>query len=121
LAGLPENERPEKVLFCTITDGEHNSNLEGDAYQFTADQVKQMVEHQTEIYDWDFVYIGANQDSWAVGQTIGNNVGTTLNYVATAAGTTNMFDSLNSNTITYRSATIKKKFTFEEEQTTKKS
>jgi len=121
LADLPETERPERVLFVTITDGEHNSSIDkingeiikSNFHQFNAKQVKNMTQHQEEVYSWDFAYIGANQDAWAVGASMGcsNN----LNYVATAAGTNMMWNKLSDSATKYRSASIKSKFAFEPE------
>lgn len=121
LAVLDESERPERVLFVTITDGYDNSALyeiEGKRitehfHQFTSAQVKNMINHQEEVYNWDFAYIGANQDAWAVGSAMGcsNN----LNYVATAAGTNTMWNKLSDSATKYRSASVKSKFAFEPE------
>jgi hypothetical protein len=104
LAALPESERPEKVLVVTITDGEDNSTLDNfrDAVKYTADVVKGMVTHQTEAYKWDFAYIGANQDAWAVGGSMG--VSNNLNYVADSHGTAMAFQNLTKSTLSYRSA-----------------
>lgn len=66
LEALPESERPNKVIVVTITDGVENASRE-----FTRQKIKAMIKHQTEVYGWDFVYIGANQDAVAVGQTLG--------------------------------------------------
>jgi len=66
LKKTPENERPSKVLVCIVTDGQENSSKE-----FTSSQIKQMIEHQTEKYQWDFIYLGANQDAFAVGGNLG--------------------------------------------------
>jgi hypothetical protein len=112
LAALPESERPEKVLIVTITDGEDNSILSNfkDAVQYTATKVKEMVKHQTENYKWDFAYIGANQDAWAVGSSMG--VTNNLNYVADSAGTAYAFDNLTKSTLSYRSAGPSRAFAF---------
>lgn len=109
LSNMPENERPEKVFVITITDGEDNSVLtninEPNEYKvYTSDEVKEMIKHQTEAYNWDFAYIGANQDAWSVGSGMGHTSGTTLNYVASAAGTACMFNKLSDDTVSYRSA-----------------
>lgn len=118
-ADLSENERPERILFVTITDGEHNasiSRVNGDQidynkfHQFTSDQVKSMVEHQEQVYKWDFAYIGSNQDVWDVGSKMG--ISNNLNYVASAAGTSDMFDNLEKSTTTYRSSKEKICFKF---------
>jgi uncharacterized protein YegL len=66
LAKTPEDERPEKVVFAIVTDGHENSSRE-----YNAAGVKKAVEHQTTKYDWDFVYLGANQDAVFVAQTLG--------------------------------------------------
>jgi len=120
LARLSEDERPERILFVTITDGEHNSQLNsinGDRvwdlknfHQFTVDQVKNMVEHQEQVYKWDFAYIGANQNAWKVGGSMG--VSNNLNYVASSKGTADMFDNLEKSTATYRSSEKKMCFSF---------
>jgi hypothetical protein len=108
LANMFEEERPEKVFVVTITDGEDNSVLTDvnrpNQYKiYRADEVKEMIKHQTEIYKWDFAYIGANQDAWAVGNSMGHSSGTTLGYVASATGTAYMFNKLSDDTIKYRS------------------
>jgi len=102
LAALPESERPEKVLVVTITDGEDNSVLSNvpESFQYTSTKVKEMVKHQNENYKWDFAYIGANQDAWAVGSSMG--VSNNLNYVADSAGTAYAFDNLTKSTLSYR-------------------
>lgn len=106
LAALPESERPEKVLVVTITDGEDNSTLTNfaDAIQYNSEKVKGMVTHQTDVYKWDFAYIGANQDAWAVGGSMG--VANNLNYVADSHGTAMAFDNLTKSTLRYRSAPL---------------
>lgn len=98
-ANMPEEERPEKVLVVTITDGEENSSI-----GWTAKQIKQMIQHQEEKYKWEFVYLGANQDAWAVGDTMGVKSSSTLAYVASKGGTEALFMSLSSKTAAYRCA-----------------
>ena len=105
LSELQEHERPEKVLIVTITDGEDNDHLHNVGTRYSSEQVKEMVKHQTEVYKWDFAYIGANQDAWAVGGSMGcaNN----LNYTADSKGTALAFDTLSSSTLSYRSCSNK--------------
>ena len=97
LAETPESDRPEKVLVVVITDGEENSSDE-----WTGEQVKQIIEHQEEKYKWEFVYLGANQNAWAVGGNLGFKASSTLAYVASAGGTKGMWDSLSDKTAKYR-------------------
>jgi hypothetical protein len=63
-----------KVLFVIITDGEENSSRE-----FTREKVNEMIKTMT-TKKWSFVYLGANQDAWAVGSLLGIAKGNTLNF-----------------------------------------
>jgi uncharacterized protein YegL len=53
LSNMPEEERPSKNLIVIMTDGEENSSKE-----FTLAKVQEMIKHQTEKYNWSFVYMG---------------------------------------------------------------
>lgn len=103
LANTDECDRPEKVLVVIITDGGDNDHLTnvGKDVHFSSEKVKEMVKHQTDNYKWEFAYIGANQDAWAVGGSMG--VANNLNYAATSNGTAMAFATLGSSTVNYRS------------------
>lgn len=75
LAAMPEDERPSKVIFAIVTDGYENASRE-----YTREAVKAMVKHQTDVYNWDFIYIGANQDAVEVGRTLGVKGGSALTF-----------------------------------------
>jgi len=68
LADTPENKRPEKVIVAIITDGFENASRE-----FTRLQISDMVKHQREKYDWEFLFLGADIDAW------GKEIGITSN------------------------------------------
>lgn len=53
----PEN-RPEKVIFVVMTDGAENSSK-----TYSSWQVKEMVKHQTDKYNWEFVFLGAGLEA----------------------------------------------------------
>ncbi len=101
---LTEDERPEKVLVVILTDGEENASR-----KFTSEQVKELVKHQTDVYKWEFVYIGANQDVWAVGNTLGISASNITSYVSsgrnTKASNDILWDKLSAKTVSFRSAT----------------
>lgn len=99
LDAMPEEDRPSKVLFLIITDGQENSS-----HLFTASQVKGMVEHQKEKYNWEFVFMGANIDSIAEGTALGISSQNTLDYEATSVGTKNLYRSISDSTSHYRGA-----------------
>jgi hypothetical protein len=58
LAAIPEANRPNKVVFVVITDGQENSS-----HQHTKTSVKERIDHQSSRYNWQFVFLGANQDA----------------------------------------------------------
>jgi uncharacterized protein YegL len=63
---LPEEERPENIIMVVLTDGHENCSK-----NLTADLIKSKVKHQEEVYSWKFLFLGANIDAFAVGQTLG--------------------------------------------------
>jgi hypothetical protein len=99
LAAMPESERPSKVLFLIITDGQENASRE-----FTKAQIKEMVEHQRNTYNWEFVFMGANIDAIAEGVSLGVAAANTMNYNATAAGTRDLYRSVSESVGNYRSS-----------------
>lgn len=66
LANTDESERPGKVIVVIYTDGKENASQE-----FSTERIREMIEHQTETYSWEFMYMGANQDSFAVARNLG--------------------------------------------------
>lgn len=105
LRAKPESERPGKVLVVVVTDGEENSSRDT-----TKAQVKAKVENQRNTYDWDFVYLGANQDAVLTGEEYGFKSGSSLTYAPTASGVAFASASLGNYATTMRSG-VKAAFT----------
>jgi uncharacterized protein YegL len=82
LAAKPEAERPEKVLFLIITDGQENAS-----HTFTRKDVRARIERQHGTYNWQFAYLGANQDAFKEAETMGIPKMFALNYTASREGT----------------------------------
>ena len=80
-AAMPEAERPENVLCVIITDGMENASRE-----FTAEDVKQRIEHQKEVYNWEFDFLAANQDAWETGRNMGLSVDRCANFEQSVDG-----------------------------------
>ena len=104
-----EELRPEKVIFVIMTDGMENASQE-----YTYEKVKQMIEHQTNIYSWQFMFIGANIDAAKVGGSIGIIPQSTIRYAHNPIGTQSAFASVSMNTMKFRSGN-KSAMTFEKE------
>ncbi len=75
LKALKDEDRPETVLFVIVTDGQENSSLE-----FTTDQIKEMIKTQNDDYNWEFMYLGADVDSFAEATSIGIGYNNTANF-----------------------------------------
>jgi len=66
LANTPEKERPGKVIIAIYTDGYENASTD-----FTASKIAKMIKHQTESYNWEFLFLAANEDAIATAATYG--------------------------------------------------
>lgn len=97
LAALAEADRPEKVLVVILTDGEENQSRE-----YTKDDIQKYVKHQTDVYQWDFIFLGANMDAIQTGSAYGFGHGTSVNFAATAAGMSGTTHTLSEKVATYR-------------------
>jgi len=75
LAALPEDQRPGTVVVGIMTDGMENASRE-----WAHPQVKQLIEKQTQDYQWQFLYLGADQDAIEVGMSIGVGAGHAVTY-----------------------------------------
>jgi hypothetical protein len=75
LAALPEDQRPGTVVVGIMTDGMENASRE-----WTHPQVKELIERQTRDYQWQFLYLGADQDAIEVGMSIGVGAGHSVTY-----------------------------------------
>lgn len=70
-----EADRPNKVLFLIITDG-----LENASSRYTVEDVKQRIKRQTNAYQWEFVYLGANQNAIVEAGKLGMDLKKALTY-----------------------------------------
>ena len=94
LSNTNEEYRPSKVIFIITTDGAENSSVE-----FEKKQIKTMIEHQEGIYNWQFIFLGANIDAVSEAESLGIKGMHASNYTASDIGTRSIYGSL-SKTIT---------------------
>lgn len=91
LAALPEDKRPDKVVFVVVTDGYENSSRE-----WTQERVFDLVKRQTDEWNWTFLYLAAGQDAMAVGAGYGvTGRGQTMSYSGTSAGAQSAYVATN--------------------------
>lgn len=82
LSALPEDERPGNVMVIIVTDGHENASQEAKL-----SHVKDIITKQQDDYNWEFLFLGANQDALEAGNSFGLRKGASMTYNATAAGT----------------------------------
>jgi uncharacterized protein YegL len=97
LSKMSESDRPGKVMFLIITDGAENSSKE-----YTQAQIKEMVERQQNIYKWEFLFFGANIDSFAAAGGIGISHARSANFTASAHGVSTTMDAMSFAATSYR-------------------
>ncbi len=81
LAAMPEDARPGTVLVAIVTDG-----LENASREFSYAAIKQLITQQEQVYNWTFLYLGADQDAIAQGAQMGIAAGRSLTYGRGSSG-----------------------------------
>lgn len=76
---MPESERPSVVMFAIMTDGYENASKD-----YTAAKIKAMIKTQETVYNWQFIFLGANIDTVSVSGDLG--ISASVSYLATPAG-----------------------------------
>ena len=82
-----DGEVSRKVMFVITTDGLENASTE-----FKKDDVKKLIED----HPWEFLFIGADIDSYSEAATLGIERGRSANYTKSSAGVSALFSSVSS-------------------------
>lgn len=80
-AALPPADRPEHVSIAILTDGEENSSS-----HYTWADVAKRIQHQTEKYSWEFLFLGAGEDAIATAARMNIHAANASHYQADATG-----------------------------------
>lgn len=91
---LSINPLIDTVIAVTLTDGEENASTEFKAPGL----LKSIIDRLTATGKWTFVYLGANQDAFAVGTSMGYTLGNIQNYRVEKAES--VFNNLSMGTMT---------------------
>lgn len=89
LAAIQENDRPSKVIFAILTDGEENSSK-----KYVGSEVKKMIERQRDVYKWDFVFLAAGEGAFKEAEHIGMQMSKTMRFANTGANQSASYDTL---------------------------
>ena len=109
LAAIPEANRPNKVVFVVITDGQENSS-----HQHTKASVKERIDRQSSQYNWQFVFLGANQDAFDEAGAVGIAMGNAANFAP--ARMQAAFAATAANVASYRRSGNAAKLAYSEDQ-----
>lgn len=95
LAALPEDRRPGSVVVAIMTDGMENASSE-----WTHPAIKSLIDQQTSQYDWQFLFMGADQDAIEVGAQMGISRDHAVTY--TRENASDVMASASANVAAYR-------------------
>jgi len=109
LGDLEEEDRPAKIVFVVVTDGQENASRE-----FRKDQIERMIKERSEQNDWQFVFLSADLAAIQDARAVGIHADSVLLFEKSNRGTAGAWASLSGRTSDYRSSR-KKKIGFEAE------
>lgn len=98
LNATAEENKPEKVIFVIITDGQENSSM-----SFTKEQVLHKIQVQRSVYSWEFIYLGVDEDTIKNANEIGIGSDNTVCYSNSSIGTESAYFGINKAVSNFRS------------------
>ena len=110
LFDMPPAERPAKVVFVVITDGQENASRE-----FRRDQILKMIKDKEGHYGWQFVFLSADLDAMEDAERQGFQPRFSLAFDKTGKGTRDAWGSVSEKISNVRySKTLDASFTDED-------
>jgi len=95
-----QDYRFDKTLVVILTDGEENSSR-----KYHQGLIKNMITEMEEEFNWDFIFLAANQDAILTADGMGIKAGKSMNWSADAEGVTFAYSSISKATKLYRTTT----------------
>lgn len=83
------NIKPKNVICVILTDGHENSSK-----IYNISEIKRLTKQMESENDWKFIYLGANQNSFDVSESLGINSSNSSNYEYTPKGLKNAIEEL---------------------------
>lgn len=80
-------EQPDNVVVVVLTDGKENAS---ETHQ---ERVREQVEYRRKEHDWEFLFIGANQDAALTASSMGMDADRSLNMAHNSDGTQAAYES----------------------------
>lgn len=88
-------------MFIIITDGQENAS-----HRYTAEMIRQRIEHQKQKYGWEFIFFGANMDAIAEAGKIGIRADRAQNYCADSFGTQATYTAMSAVSTAFRTGKL---------------
>ena len=82
LSARSDRDRPDKVIVVTITDGQENAST-----HFTGAAISEKIAQQRDIYKWEFIFVGSNQDAIMSAAHMNIPAAHALSFVGSGPGT----------------------------------
>lgn len=111
LSETPESDRPERVFMAIITDGYENASSD-----YSSETIQEMVKRQTDQYNWNFVFMGADQDAILSAKSLGIGAGQALGFTSNDAGISRARNSLSAYTTRLYSSDVNSQVEFTDEE-----
>jgi hypothetical protein len=117
LEAMTEAERPARVIIVILTDGQENSSVEHNG-PAGHKKVMELIKQQTEKFNWQFLFIGAQQDAIQSGEGLGIGSANAISSSSSAKGTGLIYAAASANVRSYRSSapSAVEKLVFTDEQ-----
>lgn len=81
IENTPEKNRPGKIIYVVVTDGEENSS-----HEYNRDQVNELITARRDADSWEFIFLAANQDAIQEAHAMGIRGAGAMNYAPSAKG-----------------------------------
>lgn len=94
-------EKPDKVVFLVMTDGQENSSQE-----YNQASVLNLINQRKNEDKWAFIFLGANIDTDKVGGGIGISKGNTLAYTNTMDGVHTAYSNMSASVKSMRTSSF---------------
>jgi hypothetical protein len=114
LAATPESKRPGNVIVAILTDGEENAS-----HVYSREKIAAMIQHQRDVYSWEFIFLAANQDAVATASQISIDAASAVPFAASAEGTRAAFSEMSQRSMISRHQAIEARREWEQQQAEK--
>lgn len=97
LGSLPLEQRPEKTLCIILTDG-----FENKSSKFNKEQIKNMITEMKKDFNWEFIFLAANEDASLTAETMGISKGNSYSFTNSSSGLEDAYKGISYATMSYR-------------------